>query len=502
MDRSRVTLGLLALAALVMGVWRYFPREGTSEGVTVLTVLFNGDPTNPAVPEYPVFKAWWDLMQKYETVKGNVKVERHYVPMSTDEATFMVTRFSSGMTPDIWNSHSGVIEDNLSRNWFHPLTGLLTRPTPYSNGRPWIEAWPKGTFEMAKLSDGNIYSVSLCGGPLGDAGPSIGFFYNRELFAKVGQKRPPETWAELMQLCKRLKEAGIVPHYYNNEAWWQITWTLHMVGEQLTAPLVPEVDLDGDGNVSRKELVRAAWTGVYRATHPGVRETLRIARTWSEYFQPHFLAKSPVNLFRRGMTAMMTDGPWMVYQLDRDPNVKFKWGTFQWPKVTRETTALAPEAPYIPTLHRTGAGTRMGSAWSIPYTTARDPKKLPTAIDFLQFMTCLESQHYFGSTQPIPVLQRGQTIEELIPDAERREQLLGLLYAMKLRSEGKEVPYVRIPFLGYVSDYMPLLHSYLTDEMTVDEFCKRADEQALRDLAVEIERRGWQNEPWVKERLR
>lgn len=39
----------------------------------------------------------------------------------------------------------------------------------------------------------------------------VGFWYNKELFAKAGVKDTPETWGELLAVVRQLKAAGVVP---------------------------------------------------------------------------------------------------------------------------------------------------------------------------------------------------------------------------------------------------------------------------------------------------
>ena len=38
-----------------------------------------------------------------------------------------------------------------------------------------------------------------------------GILYNKDLLAKVGFSKPPQTWDEFLALCHKLKDAGITP---------------------------------------------------------------------------------------------------------------------------------------------------------------------------------------------------------------------------------------------------------------------------------------------------
>ncbi|MDQ9760149.1 extracellular solute-binding protein, partial [Acinetobacter baumannii] len=37
------------------------------------------------------------------------------------------------------------------------------------------------------------------------------FFYNKALFEQAGIEKEPTTWAEFLDVCQKLKDAGITP---------------------------------------------------------------------------------------------------------------------------------------------------------------------------------------------------------------------------------------------------------------------------------------------------
>jgi raffinose/stachyose/melibiose transport system substrate-binding protein len=39
----------------------------------------------------------------------------------------------------------------------------------------------------------------------------IGFWYRKDLFKKAGIETPPATWADLLEVVKKLKKADITP---------------------------------------------------------------------------------------------------------------------------------------------------------------------------------------------------------------------------------------------------------------------------------------------------
>ncbi len=62
-------------------------------------------------------------------------------------------------------------------------------------------------------ADGKIYAVPF-------ATQTMLIIYNTEIFNRVGVK-PPETWDELVEVCKKLKAAGVIPFANGTATAWQ-----------------------------------------------------------------------------------------------------------------------------------------------------------------------------------------------------------------------------------------------------------------------------------------
>ncbi|WP_293864017.1 extracellular solute-binding protein [uncultured Alsobacter sp.] len=79
---------------------------------------------------------------------------------------------------------------------------------------PGITKFPEASLKGETLrSDGKIYAVPF-------STQTMLVIYNTELFAKAGVK-PPETWDELVEVCKKLKAAGITPFANGTATAWQ-----------------------------------------------------------------------------------------------------------------------------------------------------------------------------------------------------------------------------------------------------------------------------------------
>jgi len=81
--------------------------------------------------------------------------------------------------------------------------GLLKDITSYLDKDGWRETFSEGALGVYAYK-GRNYGVPR------DMG-MVGFWYNKDLFAKAGISNPPATWNEFLEVIKKLKAAGITP---------------------------------------------------------------------------------------------------------------------------------------------------------------------------------------------------------------------------------------------------------------------------------------------------
>lgn len=141
---------------------------------------------------------WQKLADEYMAAHPNVTIE---ITVLENEAfkTKMTTVMQSGEPPDIFQSWGGGVMNEYAK------AGLLKDITPDldANGGAWRNTFAPGALGVYAYKDRN-YGVPW------DMG-MIGWWYNKELFAKAGIQAPPTTWTELLEDVKKLKAAGITP---------------------------------------------------------------------------------------------------------------------------------------------------------------------------------------------------------------------------------------------------------------------------------------------------
>ncbi len=141
---------------------------------------------------------WENMAKEYMAAHPNVEIK---ITVLENEAfkTKLTTVMQSGEVPDIFQSWGG---GGLSEQIDAGLLKDITADLDANNGE-----W-RNSFAPAALAvfskDGKSYGVPW------DMG-MVGWWYNKDLFAKAGIDKEPATWSEFLAAVKKLKDAGITP---------------------------------------------------------------------------------------------------------------------------------------------------------------------------------------------------------------------------------------------------------------------------------------------------
>ncbi|HEY0453160.1 N-acetylglucosamine/diacetylchitobiose ABC transporter substrate-binding protein [Actinophytocola sp.] len=181
--------------------------------------IFNGgfgDKYATAVHE-PMYKA------KYPKAKINHKAE-------VDIAGALQSRFVGGNPPDFVNdSGDGQIPlgQLVSDKQLYDLTDLYDAPSWDDPNVKVRDTLVPGAVAQGTFGD-KPYVMNM-------ALTVYGIWYNKALFAKHGWQ-PPATWAEMLDLCKDIKAAGIAPWTYQGVHARYMSWPLMTMAAKLAGP--------------------------------------------------------------------------------------------------------------------------------------------------------------------------------------------------------------------------------------------------------------------------
>ncbi|MDR2111010.1 MAG: extracellular solute-binding protein [Spirochaetaceae bacterium] len=218
---------------------------------------------------------------KYEIRKEDVPGDQNYVDKIN------VQLGTGDMPPVVYGGGYNLLDPALARDVVVDLTGAV-------NADPAWKALYSEASMVTNTRDGRIYASS-------SEGSVIGYFYNKELFAKAGIAAPAKTWTEFFSQCERLKAAGIIPMSMDtaDSAWVSMLWMGAMVATENAAGLTFMKRMMPD-NYNTPEMIKAA------------RQIQNIFRNYTTVDAVGGGYEHAANNFLSGKTAMIANGPWMM----------------------------------------------------------------------------------------------------------------------------------------------------------------------------------------------
>lgn len=204
-----VGLGLSATtAAAITGV-----GSGRSVAATQSTPA-NRDPATVTIwtwrdPDVAVWQAAAEALQEaWPGLKVDVQVSD-----ATEFETQVSTAMQGGQGPDIITTRAGesYFEPYAKANMFVPLTDKV----------PSLADIPEGTLGQVTYGD-EVLAVPF-------ASQIWLFYYNKNIFKEHGLT-PPETWNDLMGICKTLSETDVAPLFIPAREGWVLSGYVDCIG--------------------------------------------------------------------------------------------------------------------------------------------------------------------------------------------------------------------------------------------------------------------------------
>ncbi|MFV2104092.1 ABC transporter substrate-binding protein [Micromonospora sp. LOL_024] len=142
----------------------------------------------------PMLSFWADMASQYEDSHTNVTIAVQPLEVEAFK-TKLDGAVEEKRLPDLFQSWGGgALQQQVEAGLVKDIT---------EDVREWIGQLLPAAVQPYTV-DGRIYGIPF------DIG-MVGFWYNRDLFAKAGIETPPGTWAQLLEAVGKLKSAGIVP---------------------------------------------------------------------------------------------------------------------------------------------------------------------------------------------------------------------------------------------------------------------------------------------------
>jgi ABC-type glycerol-3-phosphate transport system substrate-binding protein len=173
-----------------------------------------------------------------------------------------------------------------------------------------------------------------------------GIYYNKELFAKAGIAKLPDTWSELIEACKKLEAIGATPFYWDlsNKNYDRLSWWADMFYSDIYHDRLKEIDVDGVAGISDLDQAVAVKKGVFSAKDPKYLAFWPLLKDFSKYWQKGFTAptETPLAFFLKGQVGMVFDGSWLAPQL-KNAKPTFEYSVFLFPNADKASLPQSTE---------------------------------------------------------------------------------------------------------------------------------------------------------------
>lgn len=229
-------------------------------------------------------KLWDPILEEFHASHPNITVKLETVAGSGAAIypDVLRTSMAAGDPPDVYFMWGGEISGPFVD------AGQVLPLEPYYEKYGWKDRFPEWTIDRVTRNDG-IYGV-----PYNARG--MGFWYRKDIFAQHGVEIP-KSYAEMEQVCEKLKSAGVHCASFGGKFGWHPMRLLDYFIETKCGPEVHD----------QLNKLTASWN------QPCVVESYQLLRKWveNEWLVPDFLNISPSDArmsIYLGNAAMIIEG--------------------------------------------------------------------------------------------------------------------------------------------------------------------------------------------------
>lgn len=190
------------------------------------------------------------------------------------------------------------------------------------------------------------------------------FFYNQDLFDQAGIKETPKTWDEFLDVCQKLKDAGITPMTMD-DAYATCVIGYHLgryVGEEGVKKIVTEGLWDDPAVLQMAKDIEELASKGYFSENVGT-------NVWPNGQNVELAG---------GQVAMYLNGSWLPNEVKATAGPDFKWGCFAYPELGEcETNIEGAQA----------TGTESNNFGAQVFAINKDSQKSKEAFDLITYIT-------------------------------------------------------------------------------------------------------------------
>ena len=248
-----------------------------------------------------------DLLRQYEADHPNVKFDVTFT--ATDPYLEKLNiLMASDNPPDIFFGFAGEFLNKYIRE---DLVYDLSEE--YNSNEVWKNTWNPTLLEPF-WTDGHLWGIDY------DLSTKF-FFYNTDIFDQYGLE-PPQTWSELINICKTLQDNGVLPLSEGDADQWPATHLLSILFHKMVPEDVRAYDYDPHNG--------SDWSD------PGYLKALELYAELAGYMNDdvvsitHSVARMA---FAQGESAMAYLESIELADVDKDSEGNLNYGMFAFPEI-------------------------------------------------------------------------------------------------------------------------------------------------------------------------
>jgi raffinose/stachyose/melibiose transport system substrate-binding protein len=218
MGYRKLALSAALLAAGLAGI------NAAAAQTTVRMLHVEQNPDNVAY--------WNDIARRYEAKNPGVKVDVQYLENEAYKKKLTTLLQSSDKPNIIYSWAGGVLREQVKAGVIEDLTGVMDGA--------WKERFVSAAMQAYTVNN-KIYGVPM-------HTSQVGFFYNKDLFAKAGVDATTiKSWDDLLGAVKKLQAAGITPIITGGADKWPIHFYWSHLAIRIGGKDAFEAALRGEG---------------------------------------------------------------------------------------------------------------------------------------------------------------------------------------------------------------------------------------------------------------
>lgn len=252
------------------------------------------------------------FIEEFERLNEDITIDFSYAPPTPEYIQTLQTRLVGNQAPDVFIITSENKNDLMDNGYVMDLTDKEYTANLSQANKDFVSR------------DGRVYGQSI-------SSWASGIVYNKDLLGQVGADEPPATWDEFLDLCARLKDAGITPY-------------LETIADGLSR--IPD---SFQGAIFAKDGVDVTTLATGDVQTPGANEQDAIA-AWMELYERDLVTRDVVGMsgddmktqFANGQVAMICTGPWDFGTFQESG---LDWGFAQMPALDEDHERYAQGSP-------------------------------------------------------------------------------------------------------------------------------------------------------------